>query len=891
MQGGFFAYVWHHSRREQLIVLFLVAASLPFYWVSLDIPKRIVNDAIQGRAFADGVAQARIFDLTFELPDFLGGASLAISDGLLLSQLPYLMALSCLFLALTLVNGAFKYVINVRKGVLGERMLRRLRFELFTLVMRFRPEAIRATKSAEIASMVKDEVEPIGGFFGEAFITPAFLGAQAITALLFIMAQNAILGLLAGAVIAAQGVIIPRLRREQLRLGRKRQIASRKFAGRVSEMVDAAPFLHGHGLVPHFAAEIGTRLAHLFDIRMRLFRRKFSVKFLNNLLAQATPFIFYTVGGYLALKGRLDIGQLVAVIAAYRDLPGPVKELIDWDQQRADVLVKYEQVVGAFSREILPEPEGENAIPPDAAIEIAGLRVTNARGVLQLDPLSLIIERPSHVAFVGPQGSARDVVPKVLGRQFSDFSGEVAIGGRALARLGDMAASRSLLYLGADHFVMSGTIRENICLAARLRTPVTFDADPAFRDGPRQWLEAVMTGNPPWSGEADWIDYPLLGIPGPEALDGAIIAALKAVGGYDGVFQAGLAGKVGPYADAATEERIIAARAATHDLLAERGLTGAVEPFDHRRYNSLAPIGENLMFGRALGGRFEPANFVRDPFARGLLEAEALSEPLTRIGLRIVETIVDIVAELPAGSPVIERYSFVDTTDRDALNALLAAARRGRQGRMPAKVREKLLAYALAYIEPRHRLNLIDDTLIARILRARHAFRLFIAASAATEIEFYHPGLVMHSAPIRDNLLFGRVGFGVRGMRGKVEAAMLEALRAHDLEGFVIHQGLSQETGPGGRLLTPEQRAMIPLARALLVKPDTLIVDNALGPFPPVEQNAIIGRLRAAFKGRSLLVTLSDEEAATGFDRVLNFAGTRLASDQRSDRAEGTIAA
>ncbi|MFN3481538.1 MAG: ABC transporter ATP-binding protein, partial [Rhabdaerophilum calidifontis] len=210
MQSGFFAYVWRHSRREQLVVLFLVLASLPFYWVSLDIPKRIVNDAIQGRAFRDGAVEARLFEVTLGLPDLLGGGGITLTEGILLAQLPYLLALSFLFLGLTLVNGAFKYVINLRKGILGERMLRRLRFELFTLVMRFRPESIRATKSAEIASMVKDEVEPIGGFFGEAFITPAFLGAQALTALLFIMTQNILMGVLAGLVIAVQGIIIPR---------------------------------------------------------------------------------------------------------------------------------------------------------------------------------------------------------------------------------------------------------------------------------------------------------------------------------------------------------------------------------------------------------------------------------------------------------------------------------------------------------------------------------------------------------------------------------------------------------------------------------------------------------------------------------------------------------
>ena len=49
-------------------------------------------------------------------------------------------------------------------------------------------------------------------------------------------------------------------------------------------------------------------------------------------------------------------GQLIAVIAAYKDLPGPLKELIDWDQARQDVQVKYAQVVEQFSIDRLVDP-------------------------------------------------------------------------------------------------------------------------------------------------------------------------------------------------------------------------------------------------------------------------------------------------------------------------------------------------------------------------------------------------------------------------------------------------------------------------------------------------------------------------------------------------------
>ena len=130
------------------------------------------------------------------------------------------------------------------------------------------------------------------------------------------------------------------LRREQIRLGRQRQLASRQLAGRIGEAVENAASIHTFGATGYVEAEIGDRLGVLYTIRADLFRRKFAVKFLNNLLAQLTPFIFYAVGGYFALMGTINIGQLVAVVAAYRDLPPPIKDLIDWDQQRQDVAVE-----------------------------------------------------------------------------------------------------------------------------------------------------------------------------------------------------------------------------------------------------------------------------------------------------------------------------------------------------------------------------------------------------------------------------------------------------------------------------------------------------------------------------------------------------------------------
>ena len=289
MDPNLFRYIWRQSRREQITILLIILVSLPFYWVSLDVPKRIVNDAIQGGAFKGGQVTAHLFQGVISLPSFLGGLKVLEVPGIPLSQMGYLFALSGIYFLLVLVNGWFKYLVNIRKGILGEWMLRRMRFDLFSILLRFRPEDIRAVKPAEAASMIKDEVEPIGAFIGDAFIQPAFLGTQALTALGFIMLQNFWMGLTALLIVLVQAVVIPHLRKEQIRLGRLRQLASRQLAGRIGEIVDGADAVHVHGVTAYSEADIDARLAGLYKIRVDLFRRKFSVKYPQQPAGAAHP--------------------------------------------------------------------------------------------------------------------------------------------------------------------------------------------------------------------------------------------------------------------------------------------------------------------------------------------------------------------------------------------------------------------------------------------------------------------------------------------------------------------------------------------------------------------------------------------------------------------------
>ncbi len=877
METNLFRYVWQKSRGEQLIVLAIILASIPFYWASFDVPKRIVNDAIQGGAFKDGKTTTTLLDFTLHAPGFLGGGSLRLFDGFEVNQLGLLFGLSGYFLVLVLINGAFKYVVNLRKGILGERMLRRMRYDLFGQLMRFRPEDIRAVKPAEVASMIKDEVEPIGGFVGDAFIQPVFLLSQALTALVFIMVQSVWLGSIALVIVLLQAIIIPILRKEQLRLGRERQLASRQLAGRIGEIVDAGPTIQGHGATTYVQSDISGRLGRLFDIRYALYKRKFAVKFLNNLLAQITPFFFYAVGGYFALQGRLDIGQLVAVIAAYRDLPPPIKELIDWDQQRNDVTIKYEQVITQFNSDeavVLDEVDGVKRLPDEGEIRLDGVQMLDNRGQPLLSPLSLRLPRPGAVAVIGPDGGGREVIGRILGRQAMAYSGRVVIDGQALARMSVERSSHMIGYAGSETEIIAGSLRDNILLPLKRRRPSARPEGKVSQEEHRIFMEAIRSGNTPFSFTADWTDYEGAGLSDAAALEAHIKTVLDVLGCAEDVYELGLDGKVVATLEDEAKQRVVEARRAVAEELNRSKLSGLIETFDPARYNANATIAENLVFGALMSPRFASETLLFEPYAQALLSAEALVEPLIEVGGRIVATIVEIFDGLPQGHALFERYSFGVGIDLERLKDLAGTlGKHDMRGPLDAETQRDLLALALGYIEPKHRLNLLDKALERRLLRARESFKAHLPADAAEDVAFYDPERVMLGASLRDNLMFGRIGYGVADAKKKVAAIVREALARAGLDGELYRVGLATDCGTRGRHLPQRLKLAVPLAQALIKSPQIAVLDVAALLGSTREPDALIDRLREHCARMTLFLLLADASLARDISPRIVFSG------------------
>ncbi len=305
-----FQYVFKHTRRSQLRLLAAALVALPLLYAGLELPKLIINNAISSGHFPIEIA------------------------GQPLSQTKYLFLLSGLYLAVILISGSLKYVINVHKGRVSECLLRRLRLTIY----RHWRRNVGQGERTEVIPMLVQEVEPIGGFAGDAFVLPLFQGGTFLTILAFMFAQDPVLGAAAITLLPVQLALIPRLQRKINKLARRRAQEMRGLGGVIGREIASDSLDPGET-----RRQVAGGLRRIAEIRFEIYRKKFFMKGLNNLITQLTPFFFYTVGGYLVIDDRLSFGALVAVLAAHKDFSAPLKELLRYYQTMEDVRVRFDE--------------------------------------------------------------------------------------------------------------------------------------------------------------------------------------------------------------------------------------------------------------------------------------------------------------------------------------------------------------------------------------------------------------------------------------------------------------------------------------------------------------------------------------------------------------------
>jgi ABC-type multidrug transport system fused ATPase/permease subunit len=705
--------------------------------------------------------------------------------------------------------------------------------------------------------------------------------------------QDPVLGTAAVALYPLQGYVIPKLQRKVNQLGKRRVRTIREVADRVHESAAGIVDIHANDSVKLQLTTFANLLGIIYDIRFEIYQRKFFVKFLNNFIAQLTPFFFYSIGGYLVIRGDLSFGALVAVLAAYKDLASPWKELLDFYQIKEDSRIKYEQIVEQFqpaglidARLQLAEPE--KLLPLAGELAVANLSLAEDDSSRILDGVSFTVSIKQHIAVVGQGGSGKNELALLLARLIQPTSGRIMIGGVEIATLPVAVIGRRIGYVGATPYLFVGTLRDNLLFGLRhipVR-PANYEGSVTKRRA-RQLHEARQSGNIELDLHADWLDYEGAGVADPDALSRRVTQVLARLDLEEAVYTLGLRWRLDREAHPEAAARLLEARKALAARLIEDGITNLVETYDPERFNFNASVAENLLFGTPIGPVFDFEALADNTYVSEVLTKVGLIEDLVAAGKHVAETMVELFADLPPDHEFFEQFSFISASDLPEFAAILG--RIGEAGTMALakEDRVKLLSLPFKLIPARHRLDVVDESMQQRLLEARRVFRADLPPKARQQIEFFDPQLYNAAASVQDNILFGKIAYGESDAPVRIPTIVAEVIDALSLRQTVIDVGLDYNVGTGGSRLSSAQRQKAGIARAVLKRPDLLILNEATSALDGQEQSKVSKGLKDEFADRGIIWVLHRASLARNFDRILVLSNGRLEEQGSLSELEG----
>ena len=740
----------------------------------------------------------------------------------------------------------------------------------------------------------------MGGFIGDAFVTPAFQGGTLLTIIFFMFMQDPMLGLAAVALYPVQGYVIPKLQRKVNQLGKRRVRTIRQVADRVHEsaagIVDIQANDNGQAAADQLSPICWARFT---TSASRSIKRKFFVKFLNNFLGQLTPFFFFSIGGYLVIRGQLSFGALVAVLAAYKDLASPWKELLD-----------FYQIIPGFARSNTSR-SSSNSSPP--GMIDARLLLEEPETVAPLDRRARRSPtcRSPRTTAAGSSTASALRVPLDRARRGHRPRRQRQERARPAARAADPAdqrpdhdrrhrhrepcrprSSAGGSAMSARRPTCSPAPCATICCSACATDPVRpAEYEPAI---------AKRRARPTLRG-ATIRQYRLrhprrldrLRSAGVADREGAVAARRRGAGpsrlrrGRLSLW--GCAGGSIPRPSPRRPSRLLEARKALARRLAEDGITNLVETYDAERFNLNASVAENLLFGTPIGPAFDFDALADNTYVLQVLTKVGLTDDLVEAGRQVAETMIEMFADLPPDHEFFEQFSFISANDLPEFAAILGRVGKGDTAALAKDDRAKLLSLPFKLIPARHRLDVLDEPMQQPAARgAQGISRRSSGRGAARRSSSSTPSATTPPPRCRTTSCSARSPMARRmrrcGSRG-ARRGDRRAVAAPDRHRCRARLQCRHRRTRACRLA---QRQKAAIARAVLKRPDLLILNEATSALDGQAQAKVIKGLKEEFAGRGLIWVLHRASLARNFDRVLVMSGGKLArAGQRFGARQG----
>ena len=362
------------------------------------------------------------------------------------------------------VSACFSFIQGWLMTGISQKMCFRMRKEISEKINRMPLEYFESRTVGEVLSRITNDVDTLGMSLNQS-VTQLITSVTTIIGIMIMMLSiSPLMTLIAIIILPVSMILITTVVKSSQKYFRTQQEYLGHINGQVEEVYS------GQNIVKAFDREEEV-LKEFSETNDTLYASAWKSQFFSGMMQPIMNFVgnlgyvaVAVVGGYLTIRGTIEIGDIQAFIQYVRQFTQPISQVAQVSNMLQSMAAASERVF-----EFLAEPEEEITVEapvhlenPEGSVSFQHVRFGYKPDKMIIHDFSCDVKPGQMVAIVGPTGAGKTTMVKLLMRFYDVNSGNILVDGHNIKDFNRGELRELFGMVLQDTWLFKGTIMENI---------------------------------------------------------------------------------------------------------------------------------------------------------------------------------------------------------------------------------------------------------------------------------------------------------------------------------------------------------------------------------------------------------------------------------------------
>ena len=404
-------------------------------------------------------------------PKVMGKATTELADGLMKKvngpggiDFTLIGKILLFTLALYVTSVAFSFIQGWIMTGITQKLAYRMRREISEKIDRMPMKYFESRPYGDVLSRITNDVDTLGTGLNQSFTMIITSFATIIGTIIMMLTISPLMTLITFCILPISSILLGTI----IKKSQKHFSTQQKYLGKINGMVEEN--YAGQLVIKAFNKEAET-IEAFDETNEVLFKSAKKSQFLSGIMMPLMSFVgnlgyvgVAISGGFLAIKGRIGIGDIQAFIQYVRNLTEPMQQVAQVVNQVQSMTAAAERVF-EFLEEDEEEPTRDAVIINDeltGAVDFEHVRFGYKADMPVIKDFTVHVEPGQKIAIVGPTGAGKTTIVKLLMRFYDVDFGTIKLDGININQIDRRELRKNFGMVVQDTWLFKGSIMENI---------------------------------------------------------------------------------------------------------------------------------------------------------------------------------------------------------------------------------------------------------------------------------------------------------------------------------------------------------------------------------------------------------------------------------------------